>query len=152
MFCLACGDDLRERKGDRRLLCSHSTRHVLPTLLDAAKHAMGRDVEIDEEILSRGFICKPCWKQLEKCQKLQEQIGAVQQLLRTNVAKAVPYLPLVDVPEASSSQGLLGRKRQLSPPREEAKESPKRRRQVVRTLSRATVASSSTSSPAVSVS
>ena len=150
MFCLPCGDDLRERK---TIGCCAAIVHVMCyQRCSMQQNMLWGDVEIDEEKLSRGFIFKPCWKQLEKCQKLQEQIGMVQQLLRTNVAKAVPYLPLVDVPEESSSQGLLGRKRQLSSPREEAKESPKRRRQVVRTLSRATVASSSTSSPAVSVS
>ena len=160
MFCLACGDDLKERQGDRRVLCSSKTRHVIPMLLDTAKNAVGKDVKFDEEKLNACFICKPCFKQMEKLQMLQKQMGAVQGLLHTNIGKALPYLPLV--PESSTSQidhgsgqdedsGLLGRKRQLSPQREATK-SPKRRRQIVRSLARATVAPSSTNSPAVSVS
>lgn len=154
MFCVACGDDLKERQGDRRVVCSSKTRPIIPTLLDTAKYAVGRDVSFE---LSGRFICKPCFKQIEKLQMLQRQIRMVQGQVEANIGRALPHLSLVQESQIDrgcgqdEASGLLGRKRQLSPQRE-ATESPKRRRQIVSSLARATVAPSNTSSPAVSVS
>lgn len=157
MFCLGCGVDLKERKGDRRLLCSSSTRKVLPALLETVKGAVGKDVKLDEEKINGSYICKPCFREMEKLQKLEEQLRTVREHLNMNVRKAIPYLPVVLESSESTSQieyggaqaECSGRKRQLSSQRD-ASTSPKRRRKLM--MNRGAVARSNSRSPAVSVS
>ena len=57
MFCLGCGVDLKERKGDHRLLCSSSTKKVLPALLETVKGVIGKDVKLDEEKINGSYMC-----------------------------------------------------------------------------------------------
>ena len=146
MFCLACGVDLKERKGSRRLL----SKQVLPVLLDTVKDVVGKDVRLETEKLTGSFVCIPCFREMEKLKKLEEQLKNARERLTANVRKAMPYLPVV--PETAEStaddQGeCSGRKRQLSPQRL-VSSSPKRRRQL---MSKAAVAPGDSSSPAVSV-
>ena len=78
MFCYACGTGLQKRKGDRRLLssgCNQHVNNVLPILRKAAECAVAKvavNLQLDQENLSRGCICRPCFRALEKVQKLQE--------------------------------------------------------------------------------
>ena len=148
MFCLACGVDLKERKGSRRLL----SKQVLPVLLHTAKD-VGKDVKLETEKLTGSFVCTPCFREMEKLKKLEEQLKNVRERLTANVRKAMAYLPVVPETAESTSQAddqgeCSGRKRQLSPQRL-VSSSPKRRRQL---MSKAAVAPGDSSSPAVSVS
>ena len=149
MFCLACGVDLKERKGSRRLL----SKQVLPVLLDTVKDVVGKDVRLETEKLTGSFVCTPCFREMEKLKKLEEQLKNARERLTANVRKAMPYLPVVPETAETTSQAddqgeCSGRKRQLSPQRL-VSSSPKRRRQL---MSKAAVAPSDSSSPAVSVS
>ena len=69
MFCLACGVDLKERKGSRRLL----SKQVLPVLLHKVKD-VGKDVKLETEKLTGSFVCTPCFWEMEKLKKLEKQL------------------------------------------------------------------------------
>ena len=78
VFCYACGMGLQKRKGDRRLLSSRCNQHVMPILRKAAEYAVAKvavNLQLDQENLSHGCICRPCFRALEKVQKLQEQLN-----------------------------------------------------------------------------
>ena len=148
MFCLAYGVDLKERKGSWRLL----SKQVLSVLLDTVKDVIGKDVRLENVKLTGSFICTPCFCEIEKLKKLEEQLKNTWEHLTANVKKAMPYLPVVSETAESTSQAndqgeCSGRKRQLSPQR--VISSPKRQRQL---MSEAAVALSDSSSPAVPVS
>ena len=95
MFCLGCEVDLKGREGDRQLLCSSSQQKFLPALLERVKGAIWKDVNLDEEKINGSYIFKPCFRDMEVVQKLEEQVRTVQKNLHMNVRKAIPYLPVV---------------------------------------------------------
>ena len=109
VFCYACGTGLQKRKGDRRLLSSGCNQHVMPILRKAAECAVAKlavNLQLDQENLSHGCICRPCFRALEKVQKLQEQLNTLQEKIITNAANAVQYLPTK--PAALSPEGSVG--------------------------------------------
>ena len=59
---------MKDRKGDRRLIGSARTQHVMPMLRDVATGAVAEsgNVQLDEEKLSTGYICRPCFREFEK--------------------------------------------------------------------------------------
>ena len=90
----ACG--AQSKKGERRLLGSAGTRHVLPLLCNTAKRAMAEtsdNVQLDEAKVSTGYVCRPCFHDMERLQKLQE-VRTVHERLYTNAKNAVSYLPV----------------------------------------------------------
>ena len=60
------------------------------------------NLQLDQENLSRGCICRPCFRALEKVQKL----NTLQEKIITNAANAVQYLPTK--PAALSPEGSVG--------------------------------------------
>ena len=160
---------MKGRAGDRRLLGSASTKHVMPLLLDVATRAVADcgDVRLDEAKLSTGYICRPCFRGLEKIQKLQQQVESMRGDLYTNAKKAVPYLPTLPTHQSVVSQAgvtqsdaseseeercstsQLGRKRSST---DESPGSRKKRRLQLKKIEQAPVVSESTTSPPVAVS
>ena len=78
-FCRACGAGLEGRKRERRLIGSATTQHVMPILRDVVTHAMAEsgNVQFDEAKLNTGYICRPCFREFEKFQKLQQQVKSL---------------------------------------------------------------------------
>ena len=106
-FCFGCGVSLEGRKGDRRLIGSASTQHIIPLLRDVAVHTvtdLGLYVQLNEEKMGSGYICRPCFRSFEKLQKLQEQLKSLHEHLYTNAKNAVPYLPTLPHSSQSVSQ------------------------------------------------
>lgn len=105
-FCRACGAGLEGRKRERRLIGSATTQHVMPILRDVVTHAMAEsgNVQLDEAKLSTGYICRPCFREFEKFQKLQQQVKSVQEHLYINAKTALPYLPTLPALSQSQSQ------------------------------------------------
>lgn len=173
-FCFGCGAGLKGRKGDRRLIGSSCTQHVMPILRDVATRAMAEssNVRLDEAKLSIGYICRPCFRNFEKIQKLQQQVKSMYEHLYINAKTALPYLPTLPVSSqrisqtdvALEAQGFddnsgseedgcstsqLGQKRSLG------SESPgrlKKRRLQLSNIRHAPVVSGSTTSPPIAVS
>lgn len=54
-------------------------------------------LHIDEDKLRMRYVCRPCFRELEKNQKLQKQLALSQEKLADNVQKALSYLPLTPV-------------------------------------------------------
>ena len=105
-FCFGCEVSLEGRKGDRRLIGSASTQHIIPLLCDVAVHTgtdLGLYVQLNEETMA-GYICRPCFRSFEKLQKLQEQLKSLHEHLYTNAKNAVPYLPILPHSSQSVSQ------------------------------------------------
>ena len=169
-FCYACGAGLKDRKGDRRLIGSARTQHVMPMLRDVATRAVAEsgNVQLDEEKLSTGYICRPCFREFEKVQKLQQQLKSVQEHLYINAKTALPHLPTLPAQSLSQThdaQGLddnepgseedrcstsqLGQKRSLDSP---SPGSLKKRRLQLRKIRHAPVVAGNTTSPPIAVS
>ena len=167
-YCYACGAE--SKKGKRRLLGSPGTQHVLPLLCDTAKRAMAEtsdNVQLDEAKVSTGYVCRPCFRDMERLRKLQEEVRTVRERLYTNAKNAVSYLPvqlasqstsvlLTDETQENSSceeercsTSELGQKRSLSPPQQGLL---KKRRLQMSKIRQAPVVAGSNTSPAVTVS
>ena len=150
MFCLACGVDLKE---SRRLLCSSSTKQVLPVLLETVKDAIWKDVRLEKEKADWNFHLHTL---LLGDGEIEELGRATKECTRTLVHKCKESSPLLacgtrtaeSISQVDDQGERPGRKRQLSPQRVFSS-SPKRRRQL---MSKATVVPSDSSSPAGSVS
>ena len=78
----------------------------MPILRKAAECAVAVNLQLDQENLSHGCICRPCFRALEKVLKLQEQLNTWQEKIITNAANAVQYLPTKSA--ALSSEGSVG--------------------------------------------
>ena len=81
----------------------------MPILRKAAECAVAKvavNLQLDQENLSRGCICRLCFRALEKVQKLQERLNTLQEKIITNAANAVQYLPTK--PAALSPEGSVG--------------------------------------------
>ena len=127
MACLACGRE--SEKGERRLLTSGSTKHVLPVFLETAASVV--DGKIDDEKLSDGHVCKTCFRELEKLQRLQKQVKTITEGLQTSMKRAVPIIPVVSAStSASETEGSdtlrRGTKRPLTEPCESPRQSKRR--------------------------
>ena len=93
------------RSRNRRWVGSASAKHVMPMLCDVTR-AMGEsdDVRLNEAKLSTGYICRCCFRDFEKIQKLQQQVKSVYEHLYINAKTALPYLSTVPASSQSTSQ------------------------------------------------
>lgn len=108
-FCLACGEDLRTKKGGRRSIGSASTQHVVPVLCHAAAHALaeaGNSRQLDEARFRDGYICRPCFREAERLQKLQQQVTTTREHLNANANNAIPYFPTLPLPPSDMTPSL----------------------------------------------
>ena len=73
--CNCCRKDVSipSEKKQRRLLSSLSTATVLKTLLVILK-LKAPGTALDEIKLAEGFICRPCFRLLERYEKLQKEV------------------------------------------------------------------------------
>ena len=153
--------DLSCKKKDRKQVCNPSNKHVIPTLSCVLGQALAEtqsfNEQLDEQKLRASYVCKPCFRSLEKLQKLQEQITTIQASMRTNAKKTVSNFVQhsargEDPPESSPGPVHSGVKRPASQPFGVEGRSDKRRKLTRDTHVVASTSSMKPESPPMSVS
>lgn len=104
VLCYACGADLSEKKKDRRRLGSSESSHVVATLSDLLNSVnVGSSSSLSIQELAAGYVCKSCFRDLEKYKKLHEQL--------ISNAKKSPHSTTRLTSAESSERTFLGSKR-----------------------------------------
>ncbi len=99
VVCLACGDDLSNRSGDRRTLLTASLQHVVPLWMSIVSKELAKRNETAEleSLVSGDGDVEQAGKMCRKCFSAYERLLKVQTLVEANLSKAIQVI----VPTAS---------------------------------------------------
>ena len=145
--CRACGVDVDNSKKNRHKLSGPMGKTICSTLTKFAANAVrtspghSQDLELhvhlDEEQFEAGYVCKSCYRELDKLQSLQIQIVELQKTVSEKVTKAVHHLPVLSTSEthnvdqgasqSSQQSPIVSRGRKRSATHTQSNESVKRR-------------------------
>ena len=97
VFCVGCGTDLHDKVGDRRLLTSHASQHIIPTWKEIlSKKLRETGITVDfEAICSPGYICRKCFRAYDRFERDKTA-------LLDSIEAAFAHMPLTSTPVSSS--------------------------------------------------
>ena len=97
VFCVGCGTDLHDKVGDRRLLTSHASQHIIPMWKEIlSKKLCKTGITVDfEAMCSPGYICRKCFRAYDRFKRDKTA-------LLDSIEAAFAHMPLTSTPVSSS--------------------------------------------------
>ena len=99
--CLGCGDDLKTRAGDRRVMTSLSTQKIVPDWKEMMKKTLekwNKTADLDAELADPSYICRKCFGLFERYRRQKNTILASLQF-------ALAHMPTVKDSHVSAEAG-----------------------------------------------